>query len=212
MESNKFIVAVDCDEVLAEFVKGLCLFHNDKYGTQLTIRDFHSYEFSEVWGGDTIQALRKVEEYIASRFFKELGVVPHSQQVLQDLTASKLFEFVVVTSRQSSLEGATRNWVSAHFPNVFTDVKLGNHYGTGHKISKPEMCKQIGCRVIIDDSLKYAVECANAGIKVLLFDSDSSYPWNKIKDKKPEELQHITRVTNWHQAKEELLKLAENRA
>lgn len=37
--------------VLGHFVPQLCLFHNEKYGTSLQLKDFYSYNFWEVWGG-----------------------------------------------------------------------------------------------------------------------------------------------------------------
>lgn len=37
---------------------------------------------------------------------------------------------------------------------------LGNHWGVGKRISKIDMCNEIGARIIVDDSLKYVFECA----------------------------------------------------
>ena len=34
-------IAVDIDEVLAQFVRSLSLFHNERYGTKLTVESFH---------------------------------------------------------------------------------------------------------------------------------------------------------------------------
>jgi hypothetical protein len=44
-------VCVQCVQVLGHFVPQLALFHNEKYGTSLTLQDFHSYNFCDVWGG-----------------------------------------------------------------------------------------------------------------------------------------------------------------
>lgn len=41
-------IAVDLDEVLGAFVAALCTFHNEKYGTSLTVSDFFCYRFREV--------------------------------------------------------------------------------------------------------------------------------------------------------------------
>lgn len=50
--SSRLVVAVDLDEVLGQFVPTLVAFHNETYGTPpLTADTFHSYEFSQVWGG-----------------------------------------------------------------------------------------------------------------------------------------------------------------
>ena len=41
------------------------------------------------------------------------------------------------------------------------------------------MCRDIGATVLIDDNPRYAMECAAAGIDVLLYDWNDSYPWGK---------------------------------
>lgn len=41
-------ICVDVDEVLGQFVTQLCLFHNESYGTNLTLADFHDYDFVQV--------------------------------------------------------------------------------------------------------------------------------------------------------------------
>ena len=45
---------------------------------------------------------------------------------------------------------------------------------------RPSMRRTIGAGVLIDDNPSYAVECASAGINVLLYDWDLSYPWSKL--------------------------------
>ena len=44
------------------------------------------------------------------------------------------------------------------------------------------VCREIGATVLIDDNPRYAVECASAGIDVLLYDWNDSYPWSKTAD------------------------------
>jgi hypothetical protein len=34
--------------------------------------------------------------------------------------------------------------------------------------------------VLIDDNVGYAMDCADAGINVLLYDWEESYPWSKL--------------------------------
>jgi len=43
-------------------------------------------------------------------------------------------------------------------------------------------CRELGAKVLIDDNPIYAVECANAGINVLLYDWHLTYPWSKTAD------------------------------
>ena len=45
---KKPVLAVDIDEVLARFTPAVIQFHNDNYGSNLKLDDFHSYEFYQV--------------------------------------------------------------------------------------------------------------------------------------------------------------------
>ena len=72
--------------------------------------------------------------------------------------------------RQADIEAKTRAFVETHFPGLFTGLHFGNHFGrSGVKTSKPDMCARIGAVALIDDSLDYAHQCAQAGIPAFLF-------------------------------------------
>jgi hypothetical protein len=40
--------------------------------------------------------------------------------------------------------------------------------------------RSIGAGVLIDDNPSYALECAEAGMPVLLYDWKEEYPWSKM--------------------------------
>lgn len=63
--------------------------------------------------------------------------------------------------------------------------------------------RSLGASVLIDDNPRYALECAEVGIKVLLFDYENSYPWSKSDSIDQHPL--ITRVHNWEQVEQQLL-------
>jgi hypothetical protein len=42
------------------------------------------------------------------------------------------------------------------------------------------LSRSIGASILIDDNTGYAVECAEAGIDVLLYDWNMKYPWSKL--------------------------------
>ncbi len=46
-------------------------------------------------------------------------------------------------------------------------------------VCNPLKFRSIGASVLIDDNPGYALDCAEAGINVLLFDWDLSYPWSQ---------------------------------
>lgn len=172
------VIAVDLDEVLGSFVPQLCLFHNHKYGTSLTPEDFNSYCFDQVWGGSRSSADDKMHEFFESDFFlgdtaagksgQGIPCIEGALRVLQKHAAH--FELHIVTSRQHVLQEHTRRWVSANYPGLFAELHFGNHFSKdGVQTSKPDLCKAISAVVIIDDNMRYATECAAAGIPAYLF-------------------------------------------
>jgi hypothetical protein len=74
---------------------------------------------------------------------------------------SQVFELHVVTARQHKVEDVTRKWIERFFPGIFKDVHFGNHYSTTSRaIPKSELCRNIGAALLIDDSARYAEDCA----------------------------------------------------
>ncbi|CAN0138753.1 unnamed protein product, partial [Ectocarpus fasciculatus] len=166
---DKPVIAVDLDEVLGQFVLQLCAFHNDKHGTSLTPESFNSYYFHEVWGGTRAEADAKMVEFFQTPYF--LGGIPPLAGAAEVLRKhSRSLTFYLVTSRQDSLQAHTREWIDAHYPGMFAGLRFGNHFSTeGAVRSKPDLCRMIGAEMMIDDNIKYAAECASAGIRTLLF-------------------------------------------
>jgi hypothetical protein len=86
----------------------------------------------------------------------------------------------IVTARLTRLEEVTKKWIDTYFPNIFHEMHFGNHFSTsGKSRSKSQMCREIGAKLLIDDSLVYAQQCIKEGIKVILF---GDYPWNRVID------------------------------
>lgn len=170
------VVAVDVDEVLGQFVPQLCAFHNGTYGTSVTPEHFKCYNFNEVWGGTREQADTKMRRFFQSPYFLE-GVTGHGLPVVEGAAEvlrrhSRSFELHIVTSRQDVLQEHTRAWVQKHYPDIFTESNFhfGNHFSSqGTVRSKPDLCRAIDAVLIIDDNMRYATECAAAGIRTCLF-------------------------------------------
>lgn len=65
--------------------------------------------------------------------------------------------------------------------------------------------RSLNAKVLIDDNPRYAMECAEAGIRVLLFDYENSYPWSKTEFTYQHPLVH--KVENWEEVEQELMAL-----
>ena len=65
--------------------------------------------------------------------------------------------------------------------------------------------RTLGAKVLIDDNPRYSIECAEVGIKVLLFDYEHSYPWCKTESVNQHPL--VTKVYNWQEVEHHLVSL-----
>jgi predicted amidohydrolase len=220
--SGRPVIAVDIDEVLADFIPALALFHNDTWGSSFSAQHFDSYEFHDVWGGTREECNVKMTSFFESVHFREkIYPVPLAKECLQQLKEDTGVELHIVTSRQHAIADATREWIAKHYEGIFEELHFGNHYSSvGKKRSKPEMCKEIGALAIIDDSQTYAGQCAQEGIPCVLF---GDYAWNKhdtgaggaawVEKVGPDVAKYVHRVgTNWTQAAQTLKRLVQESA
>lgn len=193
--ARRLRVAVDVDEVLGSFLATLNVFCQEEYRISHDVSEFFVYDFMKIWKCSQAEANHRVHQFFESEHFNEgIPPIPGAFEALQRL--SGYCHLSVVTSRQHVIRAPTLEWIKRHFPGIFEDVHFGNHFAlSGAARPKSEICKELGLEVLIDDNPRYALECAEHGIRVLLFDWNLSYPWSKTADGPEHPL--ITRVKDW---------------
>ncbi|KAL1219561.1 hypothetical protein V5N11_021775 [Cardamine amara subsp. amara] len=203
--NDKIVVAVDIDEVLGNFVSALNRFIADRYLSNHSVSEYHVYEFFKIWNCSRNEADKRVHEFFKTSYFKKgIHPLPGAHKTLHKL--SRYCDMSVVTSRQNAIKEHTLEWIEIHFPGLFKQIHFGNHFALhGESRPKSEICRSFGAEILIDDNPRYAEECADIGMKVLLFDYENSYPWSKTEsvDKHP----LVTRVHNWEEVEQQILSL-----
>ncbi|KAI5445772.1 uncharacterized protein LOC127136356 [Lathyrus oleraceus] len=203
--SQKLVVAVDVDEVLGNFVSALNKFIADRYLSNYSVSEYHVYEFFKIWNCSRDEANSRVHEFFETPYFKSgIQPLPGAQMTLQKL--SRFCNLSVVTSRQNAIKDHTLEWIENNFSGLFDEIHFGNHFALdGGSRPKSEICRSLNAKVLIDDNPSYAIECAEAGIRVLLFDYENSYPWSKTEFAEKHPLVH--KVENWEEVEQELMSL-----
>ncbi|KAG7540564.1 5'(3')-deoxyribonucleotidase [Arabidopsis thaliana x Arabidopsis arenosa] len=204
--NDKIVVAVDIDEVLGNFVSALNRFIADRYLSNHSVSEYHVYEFFKIWNCSRNEADLRVHEFFKTSYFKKgIHPLPGAHKTLHKL--SKYCDMSVVTSRQNAIKEHTLEWIEIHFPGLFKQIHFGNHFALhGESRPKSEICRSFGAEILIDDNPRYAEECANIGMKVLLFDYENSYPWSKTESVDRHPL--VSRVHNWEEVEQQILSLA----
>ncbi|XP_019196668.1 PREDICTED: uncharacterized protein LOC109190603 isoform X2 [Ipomoea nil] len=200
---EKIEVAVDVDEVLGNFVSALNRFIADRYSSHHSVSEYHVYEFFKIWNCSRDEADIRVHEFFKTCYFKKgIHPIPGAKQALQNL--SRFCNLSIVTSRQNAIKDHTVKWIENHYPGLFQNIHFGNHFAlNGKSIPKSEICRSLGAKVLIDDNPRYAIECAEVGMKVLLFDYENSYPWCKTESVEGHPL--VTKVHNWEEVEQQLV-------
>ncbi|KAL1738533.1 hypothetical protein HDZ31DRAFT_86155 [Schizophyllum fasciatum] len=183
------VIAVDLDDVLAQTNRSVAEWHNEVYGTDMTVDDFLYYYYwkNRYWGSPK-ETADKVAEYYKSKRIFQTEVVPgaaEGTQALKDMG----FRLLIVTARNPDQADASWQWVETHYPGIFDSIvctgqfknATKNEHEVVTKLSKAEVCAGLGAKVLIDDSSENALQVATAThlphrTHVLLF---GEYEWNK---------------------------------
>ncbi|XP_006828604.2 uncharacterized protein LOC18423926 [Amborella trichopoda] len=199
---QKLNVAVDVDEVLGSFLSALNKFIAARYASNHLVSEYHVYEFFRIWNCSRSEADIRVHEFFTTPYFKTgIHPIPGARRALMNM--STYCNLSVVTSRQNAIKDHTIEWIEKHYPGLFQEIHFGNHFALdGKSRPKSEICRSLGAQVLIDDNPRYALECAEEGMKVLLFDYDNTYPWSKTGSATSHPL--VTKVHNWQEVEQQL--------
>lgn len=176
---KRLVIAVDCDDVLAENAAGFVAFSNERWGTRLTVDDYDEH-WAEMWGIDNQEVERRASEFHGSSAMRSYGHIGGAFESLSRL--AKRHRLVIATSRRLQMREDTLLWIEEHFPGIFSSSAV---YFAGiwdevnddsHKLTKAELVSQIGADVLVDDQLKHCSAVAGSGRHGLLF---GNYTWNR---------------------------------
>ncbi|NQV09062.1 hypothetical protein HQ529_04380 [Candidatus Woesearchaeota archaeon] len=196
------ILGLDIDEVSLEFITDFLIFHNDKYGTNLSKEDIVNFNFNNQLGCTFPEAWERVLEFYETPLSRRVMPVLGAQQGIAEL--KKYFDKIYgLTARPEEMKERTSASIDYIFSGEFDDIKYSDFYNPEKtKTTKDEWCKIIPIDVLVEDRVKYAIKCAKTGTKVFLFDQ----PWNQddkmrhfLKDEM-EIYNAITRVYGWSHA------------
>ncbi len=168
------IIACDVDDVLFRMYAAFAAFHNERYGTNLSEEDFFSYFIWEVLGISRDQAVMRMEEFYATDGFRRLPLVEGALDGVRRLF--KHHPLLAVTGRPDRCADITHEQLSGNFAGLFRSAHHTGAFVAGHAPEpKSKVCKRLNATVILEDALCHAFDCAEAGMRVILFDR----PWNQ---------------------------------
>jgi uncharacterized HAD superfamily protein len=168
-------IGLDFDDVVADSMQAIIDLHNREYGTSFKKEDASTLPLAdrEKWGGTKEEWSAKMDDFLSTDHLADLNPVAGVIPAIEEL--KKHHELYIVTGREDTV--ATEQWIVMHFPETFKGVHYANHLSSDPSthIKKSVICKEHGIELYIEDVVANAKDCAEAGIKVFLFDQ----PWNQ---------------------------------
>lgn len=190
---NRQTIAIDIDDVLADFAGGFVEYCNERWGTHLTINDYDE-NWAKVWSVDEEEASRRAEEVQAGDLYRELEHSDVAAQILEKL--SQRFHLIVITSRRIPTRSDTLAWIAKHYPMIDTSmVNFAGFWDGGRTpdalvATKADIATSLDVSYLIDDQLKHCIAAAETGIESIIF---GDYAWNQLDDMPG----RMTRCRNW---------------
>ncbi len=194
-------IAVDLDDVLCDLRPPLLHWYNQRMNTKWTYDDFTKFNLSASFGITPEEEFQSLLDFHEEFNHTDLPVMQGSVAAIARL--AEHHELYVVTSRPIEWKQVTEDWVEANFPGRFKEIHLANPYAfkSSAPISKGQVCKELGCKVLIDDDAKHLEQLTSNGIDMIIM----TKPWNSYLRLPP----HVHRVEDWSQVETAIADLSQ---
>ncbi|KIK71372.1 hypothetical protein GYMLUDRAFT_33525 [Collybiopsis luxurians FD-317 M1] len=189
LASSGPVIACDLDDVLCQTNAAVAQWHNEEYGTNMTLDDFYYfYYWKNPYWGSLQETYKKVRNFYATTQLYDAIPVPGAREGVQALHDMG-FKLIIVTARSQEVKEETCKWVDRWFPGLFDSVIYTGQFKMTEdgqkntsvtiKLSKAQVCADLKAQVLIDDSSENALQLVtdlSEPIPVLLF---GQYEWNQ---------------------------------
>eukprot|EP01054_Gregarina_sp_Poly1_P003985 Gregarina_sp_Poly_1__3984@NODE_21_length_20913_cov_102_783268_g19_i0_p10_GENE_NODE_21_length_20913_cov_102_783268_g19_i0NODE_21_length_20913_cov_102_783268_g19_i0_p10_ORF_typecomplete_len233_score35_13NT5C/PF06941_12/5_2e26HAD_2/PF13419_6/1_2e06Acid_phosphat_B/PF03767_14/6_9e05DUF2608/PF11019_8/5_6DUF2608/PF11019_8/9_3_NODE_21_length_20913_cov_102_783268_g19_i01432715025 len=208
----KPVLALDFDDVMAQWMPYFCKWHNETFSTHVRSSDITSFE---LW-----KHLECTPEQFRARhlrfraFYESSEILPVEGAPEAIAQLSEHFALALVTARNESDRDLTERWLKKFIPARFDYYLFGNTSTENHK-PKGQLCNSINAVCLVDDHLDNILSVAKEpGIKkAILFNFKDSYGWSHLNPVVESVLGHnmgkVVIVHDWTEAANEILELIE---
>ncbi|MBO8137076.1 MAG: hypothetical protein H0Z40_02915 [Desulfotomaculum sp.] len=162
------IIGCDLDGIICDNLLLLIEELNTYTGEQIKINDVTDYDVTRIYNitrEQFIQLMKEREEDICDKS----PLMPGADKYLQKL-ASQGHQIHIITARSPRLGKITIKWLKRHKIPFHQLHMLNSH-------DKVETCQQLKVDVMVEDNYNNAVQLAEAGIKVILFNAPHNLKW-----------------------------------
>lgn len=171
MSSKETILAFDIDEVIFPFAREYSRWRAEQGLETFKVGALHTYDFAAALGDEEADSIH-TSAFIADPGTLAVRPIEGAAEGLLELFERG--QLVAITNRYQTQSCGTHAWLERHLPGIFEQVLFARQHPGGACRRKAEICRDIGARLLVDDSPEHLqdLSCA-AGI---LF---GQYPWQR---------------------------------
>lgn len=161
-------IAVDFDDVLCHYTRGVIEWHNKMYGTDTKFTDLTSTLFKPYWKCEWPEVRERIALYSKTLDYLTLPMTDGAREGLRQLTLLG-YKIIIVTARDLSTQAVTEQWLQ----NNGLDGYVTGIYFTSDKL---KVCQEMNAIALIDDSPSHIMKCSSLP-HTILFNYNNSYNW-----------------------------------
>ncbi len=166
-------IGIDLDDVVLDFFPSFLDFYNKRYGVSFEMSDMTSYDIWEVGIGRTREeSVGFIDEFYDSDDYDKIPFVEGAREGLEELGRDN--ELLIITSRLTRYKPKTKKVVRDNFGGRVGLFFTEDFYRRSGN-SKADVCGEFGVCCHVEDCYRYALSCADRGIRTLLLKK----PWNE---------------------------------
>jgi uncharacterized HAD superfamily protein len=188
-------IGIDFDDVTVDFFNSLLAWHNKNYNRNDKKEHFNEFKWWPIWQISKDEAIKRVDRFHETHRVEE--VLPMNDAIESINKLSKDNELIIITGRPIRFKLRVEEWLLHHLKRNLEVIHAGEFH-KGQAASKAEICAELNIPILLEDAPETALDCANEGIKVILFDNS----WNKCISH-----ENISRVSGWKEALKVIKKL-----
>jgi len=165
-------IAIDIDEVVVKFIERYLEFAKSRGYKDVSYEDVFTYNLWEVLGIKKKLAFDLLEDYNLMGCFGNVDFIKGARKGVKFLINN--YDVYFITSRSKDISKVTRDLIFDEF-GVLGDRVIFSGDALGGAKNKDEICRDLGIKIIIEDSEDESLGYAKNGLRVLLLDK----PWNR---------------------------------
>jgi len=169
-------IGFDIDDVLCDLVGDFLAFYNKKFNTNFKYENFNSYAWYDVLEHNKDDFKAILDEYLNNGAYKILKPYNDMIELLKELSTNNN-DIYLITARPDIYHNDNKIWLDKFLSGYYKKLiySSNNHSYKNNNLSKAEICQNLNIKVMVEDVLNYAIDCANLGVKTFLVDR----PWNQ---------------------------------